>query len=126
MLYQVATDEYTDDEAQKCYNCNGKSIAETKCCQRKLCQFHLRMDLEDDILVECQFCTEIKSDDKTWSREQSLIYCREHMKDDMLKFCDHCKFHYCQKHFAENWDAPDSPTLCGHGWTIIHYPGIEP
>lgn len=113
-MIEIVVDEYTSNENEKCNNCKGKFICDTKCCQKKLCQFHLRMYKEDGKVKECEHCIEIiHHDDNKWSRGNGFIFCNEHLKNELI-FCNECEYYFCNEHFNEN-NNDESNGLCNHG-----------
>lgn len=122
--FEVATDERASNYDEKCSDCWGKAICTTNCCNRKLCQFHIRFYKDDDEIIECEFCTEKEETEHkgrpAYFRKDGFIFCAEHHKGE-LTFCDECEFYYCRRHYSENGDRENHPTPCHHGWETLEY-----
>lgn len=93
----------SDDE--KCHLCEFKFVAITKCCQLKLCSWHIRNDGEhaDQGYYSCNMCeTYEKVDDgKGFIVIYNTVYCEKH---NTMTFCDECDDYTCDKH--------DTMTFC--------------
>lgn len=102
-MYEIVCDDITSLDNEKCTYCYGKFIAVTKCCNIKLCQFHLRHQLEDEILIECSKCMEDKIEiipfngSNAWTRKDGTIYCKNHNNDKLVK-CLQCDLYFCKNH----------------------------
>ena len=119
---QMTSDEFTDNEEEKCYKCSGKFICVTVCCNKKICEFHRTYGKEDGKIFECEFCIENENvvpegieGTAGHVQKNGLIYCKKHFTDQ-LKYCQDCKLYYCEKHFNEVIEYSNNIAMCKHGW----------
>ena len=100
-LPEYIKDEFTDNVDEKCNFCQGKYTTKTKCCDVKLCQFHIRRGLEDELYLECEDCIECDIvDDKCRYQEHKEVYCKEHNKDNLI-YDDVTQSYYCTNHISK-------------------------
>lgn len=93
-------DEYTENIDKKCNSCSGVYICTTRCCNKKLCQFHFRFGVNDGKYMSCDSCIVYENLDTIsplgYVKEHTNVYCKEH---NVLTLCNKCETeYYCNDH----------------------------
>lgn len=112
--------EYTKDDIlattpdDECSLCKFKYIVATKCCNKKLCDWHVRNNGEhaDQTYYSCELCETVDHiGDDGFVIVPHKVYCELH---NILTFCNKCQQHYCDQHIIHDCLEPiifDEPPL---------------
>lgn len=97
MNIQYVKDDVVADIKDKCDLCQFKYVASTKCCNIKLCDWHLRNDGEhaDQAYYSCSECETSQMLNKGYLVIYNTIYCEKH---NPMLYCNICANHFCNEH----------------------------
>lgn len=110
--------EYTVDDIlstnqnDKCDLCKYKNIAVTKCCQKKLCRFHIINNGEhaDQEYYSCAQCeTTNPIGENGYVVNYITIYCQKH---NIMNFCTKCECYICELHSVRECTECNEYTEC--------------
>ena len=123
MQCQVRQDVWAAEGEPSCDQCSGKVICVTECCKKRLCGWHLELDL-DDVFIDCADCrsdsvVQVTEDTYRYG-ERKNVYCKEHNSHGELTLCEshgpaepHCDLWKCKEHLKEEcqWETLQPPEL---------------
>ena len=99
-------DKYTSDPDKKCDEniCDCLYVYVTKCCNKKLCQFHARHGIQEALYMSCESCETTENLDDVFPlgfiSKFNNIFCKEH---NILTECKRCKcIYYCSDHIDDH------------------------
>jgi len=94
----VTSGKISTDENNKCCLCKFEYDVITTCCQKKLCEWHVRQNGEhaDQNYYSCNFCEENEPyGENGYIRKIKTIYCDEHNE---MTYCENCEGFVCDNH----------------------------
>lgn len=110
LIPEYIKDEFTENLEEKCNFCPGKYITQTNCCNIKLCQFHTRKGLEDQLYITCDDCTHSITDIKNnaWYTKYEKVYCINHNNDNLV-YDEILDEYFCHDHILKphKWQPLD-------------------